>query len=167
MVCSCVPIHAIIRLKHEDHYDIARQNVLKFDNSCLDTYSGRLVSMIQLIIYIYIYMCVYLFLYYLSYCQSLSYIITGITFHAYIIWPDSRCLLQQLHFHQLRVDLPGCTYCSINAICNYYMLDHRFRNSSKLVWKLPPFTSTTHFLIFTLYFMFMSSNRENLTHGYK
>ena len=114
-----------------------------------------------------IYMSVYSFLHYLCSCQSWAYIITGITFHAYIIWPDSRCLLQQLHFHQLRVDLHGCTYCSINAICNYYMLDHRFRNSSKLVWKLPPFTSTTHYLIFVLYFMFMSSNRENLTRGYK
>ena len=50
MVCSRVPINAIIRLKFDDHYDIARQNVFKVDNSCLDIYSSRLVIMIQLII---------------------------------------------------------------------------------------------------------------------
>ena len=136
MVCSRVPINAIIRLKFDDYYDIARQNVFKVDNSCLNIYSGRLVIMIQLIISLY---GIWVFIYsYICSCQSWAYIITGITFHAYIIWPDSRCLLQQLHFHQLRVDLHGCIYCSINNICNYYMFDHRFGNSSKLVWKLPP-----------------------------
>ena len=50
MVCSRVPINAIIRLEFDDYYDIARQNVFKVDNLCLDIYSSRLVIMIQLII---------------------------------------------------------------------------------------------------------------------
>ena len=53
MVCSRVPINAIIRLEFDDYYDIARQNVFKVDNSCLDIYSSRLVIMIQLIIWAY------------------------------------------------------------------------------------------------------------------
>ena len=67
MVCSRVPIKAIIRLKFDDHYDIARQNVFKVDDSCLGIYSSRLVSMIQLIILfnrisnlIYIYECLFI-----------------------------------------------------------------------------------------------------------
>ena len=60
MVCSCVPINAIIRLKFDDCYDIARKNVFKVDNSCLDIYSNRLVSMIKLII---LFQCVSIYSY--------------------------------------------------------------------------------------------------------
>ena len=66
MVCSRVPINAIIRLKFDDHYDIARQNVFKVDNSCLDIYSSRLVIMIQLIISSYtVYECLSILILYM------------------------------------------------------------------------------------------------------